>query len=69
VVQLVALGTQTGLDVSETLPIGELGERHRQVLVEATEPPHFVVASVASDAAVKGVKEKVIHDLAEDQFS
>ena len=52
-IELRALRPQARLDVAQALAIGQLRERHRQVLVEAGEPLDLVLAVVARYAAVK----------------
>jgi hypothetical protein len=69
VIQLVALGTKTSLDISKTLSVGELSKSHTEVLIETTEVPYLVLASVALDAPSKSMKGKVIHHLGKHQFA
>ena len=45
VIELRALRPQARLDVAQALAIGQLRERHRQVLVEAGEPLDLVLAA------------------------
>jgi len=47
VVQLVAHRTQTGFDVTKTLPISELSEAHRQILIPAGQASVMAVTVVA----------------------
>jgi len=69
VIQLVALGTETSLDISETLSVGELCESHAEILIETTEVPYLVIALVALDAPPKGMKRKIVHHLRKNQFA
>ena len=38
---------QTGLDISQTFPVGQLGEGHAEILVPAGEADHLVIAVVS----------------------
>ena len=61
--ELGALGAQTGFDISQTLAVGELRERHAQVLIETGKALDLVVAVIARDAATEAVHGKVIDQL------
>lgn len=69
VIQLVALGTKTSFDVPETLSVGELCESHAEILIETTEVPYLVVASITPNTPSKGMQGKVVHDLRKNQFA
>ncbi len=60
---------QTGLDIPQALPAGQLGEGHAQVLVPAGEVLDLVVAVVALDAGAKRVGRQEVHKLREDRPS
>jgi hypothetical protein len=49
--------------------IGQLGERHAQVLIEAREPLDLVFAGIARNAAMKCVQPQMIHHLRENIFA
>src|ERR1019366_7892299 len=66
VVEFAGHGTQTRLDVAETLAVSQLSERHRQKLVPARKASQVIVATVACDAFVKLVRGQVIHQLSEN---
>ena len=53
VIELGRLRTQAGLDVAQTLAIGELRERHAAKLIGATEIAHATIAAVALDDAIE----------------
>ena len=59
-------GTQTGFDVAQTLTIGELGERHAQVLIPARESRRLVLPVIASNTLLKLEPRDMIHHLGED---
>ena len=50
-IQQLAAGTQTRLDVAQALPVGQLGKAHGQKLVPAGEAAHLAVPSVMLDTA------------------
>jgi hypothetical protein len=62
VVELVALRTQTGLDIAQALAVGELCEGHAQKLVEAAERLDLVLARVALHTAAEGVQWHLLDD-------
>ena len=66
VVELGVLGAQTGLDVAQALAVGELGEGHAQVLIEAGKALHLVMAAIALDTAPEAMKGKVVDQLCEN---
>jgi hypothetical protein len=68
VVQLVFLGSQAGLDISETLSIGELSKRHAEVVVETGKVLDLEVALIPLDALVKGMERKIFHHLRENEL-
>ncbi len=53
VVQLALHRTQTGLDVAQTFPIGQLREGHGQILIPAGKSAQPEVALIALDATAK----------------
>src|SRR5713226_1412566 len=53
VVQLALHRTQTGLDVAQTFPIGQLREGHGQILIPAGKSAQPDVALIALDATAK----------------
>jgi hypothetical protein len=68
-VELGLLGSKTNLDVSKTLPIGELGKSHAEKLVQACEPFDLPVALILLDANLKYMDRHVIHHLGENDFT
>ena len=68
-VELGALGAETGFDVAQTLAIGELRESHTQELVQTGERLDFVFASVPTYASAKRGQRKVLHQLCEHQLA
>jgi ABC-type Fe3+/spermidine/putrescine transport system ATPase subunit len=66
VVQLNLHRTQTGLDVAQTFPIGQLGEGHGQILIPAGKSTQPDVAPVALDATAKLTVGKEADRLRED---
>ena len=65
-VKLAGLRRQTGLDVTQALAVGELGERHGSVLLRAPQGPHMMVAAVALDDPVERRPRQEIHGLSEE---
>ena len=65
----MVLCAQTGFDIAQTFPVGELGEGQAQELVEAGEGFDFVVAAVACYATPEGVHGQVSHELREDEIA
>jgi hypothetical protein len=61
VVELALLSPQAGFDIAQALAIGELSERHAEILIEATERFHMPVALVARDAATEAVQWQMSH--------
>src|SRR5258708_10480831 len=53
VIELALQRTQTGFDVAQTLPIGQLSEGHRQILIPAAEASHPHVALITFDATTE----------------
>ena len=67
VVQLRLQGAQTGLDVAETLAVGQLGKREAEELIETREAAHLVVALVAGHTAPKLGQRQEVHQLCKDR--
>src|SRR5665213_1634499 len=65
-VELASERSQTGLNVAETVPVGQLGERHRQILIPARETARSRIAAVASHAAAKLTIWQKAQQLGED---
>ncbi len=61
VVELVLLCTQTGFDISQTFPVGQLSEGHTEELIQTGKALYPVVAMVSFYASPKGVHGKMIH--------
>ena len=69
--QMIELGfvrTQTGLDVAQALPVGQLREGHAQELIEVRESERRIAARVLGHAAPEGVQWQMIHQLCEHQL-
>jgi len=66
VIELALQGTQTGFDVAQTLPIGQLGKSHGQILIPAGEVSQPPVALIARQASAKLPVGKKAHQLRED---
>jgi hypothetical protein len=69
VIELRTLSPQADLHLAQTLPIGQLCERHAQELVEATEPLDLMLTVVPRDAPAKPMQRQMIHDLGEHQLA
>ncbi len=63
VIELARLRAQARLDVAQAIAIGELRERHGQVLTQAGERFDFVFAIVTRYAATKRRQRQRPHDL------
>jgi hypothetical protein len=63
VVQLATYRAQAGLDVPQTLAIGELGEGHRQILVPTGKVLRLKVSTVAGDAFLKFLVGQMLDQL------
>ena len=63
VIKLLPLRTQADLDISQTLPIRKLGERHAQKLAVAREGLDVTVATISAHGATEGVHRQVIGTL------
>jgi len=50
VVKLAAQGSQTGLDIAKSFPVGQLREGHRKILIPAREASRSRIAAVTRDA-------------------
>jgi hypothetical protein len=66
VVEPVAKGSEASFDVAEALPIGELGERHAEELVPATEASNPVVSAVSKHDPAKEAVREMGDELGED---
>jgi len=54
VVEFSFLGSQARFDVAQALSIGQLGERHREILVETGKGLDLVRSAIARHATTKG---------------
>jgi len=66
VVQFALHRTQTGLDIAQAFPIGQLREGHGQILIAAGKSAQPDVAPVALDATAKLPVGKEANQLRED---
>ena len=70
--QMVELGgmrAQTGLDIAQAFPVGQLCKGHAQKLVEVRESERRIAPRVLGYAAPEGVQRQVIHQLGKHQLS
>jgi hypothetical protein len=63
------MGTQTGFDIAQTLPVGELREAHAQIRVEAGEGFDLVVPTITLHAALEHQQRKMLGNLRENPFA
>ena len=68
-VELAPLRSQASLDVAQALAVGELGEGHAEILVEAGEARGLVITAIARHAATESMAGQMIHDLRKDEFA
>jgi hypothetical protein len=68
VIELAALGSQAGFDISEALPVRDLSECHAEELIEASECFHLPVALIFGHATAKDRQRHELHDLCKNQF-
>jgi len=59
---------QTGLNISQAFPIGQLGKCHTEILVPAGEADYLVIAVVSIDAFSELVCGDKVHQLGKDRF-
>ena len=64
-IQLALCRSQTGLDVPQALPVGQLGKCHAEVLIPAGEALDLVVSMVVFYALAKIVDGYEVHQLGE----
>ena len=60
---------ETGLDISQTFSVGELGKCHAEILVEAGKLFDLEVAIVAIDTLMKHVERKMLHYLRKNDLA
>jgi hypothetical protein len=65
-VEPVLHGLQTGHDIAEALPVGQLSEGQTEELIEARKSPDLIVPTVTPDTFPKLVQWQKSHDLGED---
>jgi len=66
-VQLLALGSEAGLDIPKALAIGQLGEGHDSKLVETGETFHTEIALVLLYTPLEVLQKHEVHNLSEDK--
>jgi hypothetical protein len=66
VIEFAAYGSETRLNITQTLAVRELSESHRQILIPAREAPVMTVAVIAGNALLELVMGKVADQLRED---
>jgi len=69
VVELGGLRREAGLDVAQALAIGELGERHRPVLLGAGQRADPAVTVVAHDQPRERAPRQKVHELREQRLA
>ena len=69
VIELGALRPQAGLDVAQALAVGQLGEGHAEILIEAGKALDLVVAAIAFDTTAEAMKRQLIDELCEDELA
>jgi hypothetical protein len=67
VVEFLVLGAKANLDISQTLPVGDLGKRHAEKLIETRKCFYVGVALVLCNATMKGWQRYEVHNLLENQ--
>ena len=68
-IELILARAQTGFNIAEAFPKGELAKGHAQKLIPAGEGLYLVVSVVASHTAAKLLGMDQISELGEDEFS
>jgi len=68
-VQLLLLGSKACFDISQTFPVGELGKRHAEILIETGETLDLEVAVIPCHALTKGTDRHEVHDLRKNEFA
>jgi hypothetical protein len=66
-VELLALGSKTRLDISKTLAVGQLSEGHDSKLVETRETFDAEIALILLYASLEVLQRHEVHDLGEDE--
>lgn len=67
-VKLALLRSQTGFDIPQAFPVGELSKRHAEVVVETSEVLDLEVAAVSLDALMEDMERKMLHYLRENEL-
>ena len=65
VVQLARMGPQTGFDVAQVFPVGQLGEHPAQIRVEVREGERRVLARIPRHTAPERGQRQMLHQLGE----
>jgi hypothetical protein len=65
VIHLGLQRAETRFDITQVLAIGELGERHADVLIPARETPRFVLAFISGDTRLELESRNIVHQLRE----
>jgi hypothetical protein len=69
VIELLAFGSKTHFNISQTLSIGELRECHAEKLIPTREISHSVITTISLDALTEFVLDHKLHQLREHHFS
>jgi hypothetical protein len=68
-VELLALGSQAGLDVAQTLSISQLSESHTEKLVVTGKAFDLMLPAITSHTTSKNVRGHEVDYLGENQFA
>jgi len=68
-VELFFLGSQARFDVAQALSIGQLGERHTEILVEAGKSLDLVLSAIARYATMKRCQRQMLRDLRKHELA
>jgi len=67
-VKFALLGAQTGFDISQAFPVGELGEGHTEELIQARKASDMVIATILLNASPKSVHGKMTDNLRKNEL-
>ena len=63
------LRRQAGLDIAQTFPVGQLGERHGPIMLGAGQCPYPLVSAIPRDNPREGAPRQKIHELSEKRLA
>jgi hypothetical protein len=67
VIEFALVSTKADLNIAKALSISELCKGHAKKLFEASEVFYFSIALISFDAASKGVKREMGHELSKNR--